>query len=77
MAMNKLTVAPNKLKVYYDPETDTLSLWNGRAACEGEEIGEGLTADYDDAGDVVGITLDGASKLFTPYIWERAAPKSI
>ena len=63
-----------KLKVCYDPETDTLSLRNGRPACQGEEIGEGLTADFDHAGEVVGITLDGDSKLLTPYIWERGAP---
>ena len=64
-----------KLAVYYDPETDTLSLWNGRPACEGGEVGEGLTADYDAEGEVVGITLDGASKLLTPYLWERTAPE--
>ena len=57
-----------KLKVFYDPETDTLSLWNGRPACEGEEVGEGLTVDLDGDGEVVGITLDGASKLLAPYI---------
>ena len=65
-----------KLKVFFDPETDTLSLWNGQPACEGEEIGEGLTADFDHAGEVVGITLDGASKLLTSYIWKRGAPKT-
>ena len=57
-----------KLKVFYDPETDTLSLWNGRPACEGEEVGEGLIADYDSDGEVVGITLDGALKLLGPYL---------
>ena len=57
-----------KLKVFYDPETDTLSLWNGRSACEGEEVGEGLTVDYDAEGEVVGITLDGAKKLLGPYL---------
>ena len=74
--MNQPTTESNRLKVFYDPETDTLSLWNGRPACEGEEIGEGLTADFDHAGEVVGITLDGASKLLTPYIWERGAPET-
>ena len=74
--MNQPTNGSNRLKVFYDPETDTLSLWNGRPACQGEEIGEGLTADFDHAGEVVGITLDGASKLLTPYIWERRAPKT-
>ena len=71
--MKKPTTESNRLKVFYDSETDTLSLWNGRPACEGSEVGEGLTADLDGDGEVVGITLDGASKLLTPYIWERAA----
>ena len=74
--MNQPTTESSRLKVFYDPETDTLSLWNGRPACEGEEIGEGLTADFDRAGEVVGITLDGASKLLKPHIWERVAPKN-
>ena len=65
-----------KLQVYYDPETDTLSLWNGRPANEGGEVGEGLIADYDAEGEVVGITLDGAAKLLAPYLWERATPNS-
>ena len=62
-----------QLQVYYDPETDTLSLWNGRPASEGGEVGEGLTADYDADGEVVGITLDGAAKLLMPYLRERIA----
>ena len=74
--MKESRAEPQKLKVFYDPETDTLSLWNGRPACEGEEVGEGLTADYDNDGGLVGITLDGAAKLLTPHIWERQAPKS-
>ena len=69
--MNKAKPESNRLKVFYDSETDTLSLWNGRPACEGSDVGEGLTADLDGDGEVVGITLDGASKLLTPYIWER------
>jgi uncharacterized protein YuzE len=63
-----------KLKIDYDPETDTLSLWNGRPACEGGEVGEGLTADFDADGEVVGITLDGAVKLLTPYLGDKTAP---
>ena len=73
--MQEPLIQSTKLKVFYDPETDTLSLWNGSPACEAGEVGEGLTADYDADGEVVGITLDGAAKLLTPYIWERAAPK--
>ena len=71
MTMQKSTIKSLQLKVFYDSETDTLSLWNGRPASEGSEVGEGLTADLDGDGEVVGITLDGASKLLSPYIWER------
>ncbi len=71
--MQKSTIKSLQLKVIYDSETDTLSLWNGRPACDGSEVGEGLTADLDGDGEVVGITLDGASKLLSPYIWERTA----
>ena len=67
--MQDSTIESLTLKVHYDPETDTLSLWNGRPACEGSEVGEGLTADFDADGDVVGVTLDGASRLLTPHIW--------
>ncbi len=71
--MKKPVTESNRLKIFYDSETDTLSLWNGHPACEGSEVGEGLTADLDGDGEVVGITLDGASKLLAPYIWERTA----
>ena len=67
-AVQEPAIGSLKLKVYYDPETDTLSLWNGRPASEGGDVGEGLTADYDAEGEVVGITLDGAAKLLTPYL---------
>ena len=73
--MQESTTRLLKLRVFYDPETDTLSLWNGLPACDGGEVGEGLTADYDADGDVVGITLDGAAKLLTPYLLERTPPK--
>ena len=73
--MEDSTTQSLKLKVFYNPETDTLSLWNRLPACEGGEVGEGLTADYDADGDVVGITLDGAAKLLTPYLLERTARK--
>ena len=73
--MQESTTQLLKLRVFYDPETDTLSLWNGLPACEGGEVGEGLTADYDADGDVVGITLDGAAKLLKLYLLERTARK--
>jgi uncharacterized protein YuzE len=48
------------LNVYYDRETDTLSLWNGRPASEGADVADNLTADFDAEGEVVGFTLEYA-----------------
>lgn len=52
-----------KLNVYYDSETDTLSLWNGKPAGEGADVAENLTADLDAEGEVVGFTLEHASEI--------------
>ena len=51
-----------KLNVYYDSETDTLSLWNGQPASEGADVAENLTADFDAEGEVVGFTLEHAAE---------------
>ena len=52
-----------KPKIYYDRETDTLSIWNGIPASEAEDLAEYLVADFDDGGKVVGFTLEHASEL--------------
>ncbi len=52
-----------KLNIYYDTETDTLSLWNGQPANEGADVAESLTADLNAEGEVVGFTLEHAAKL--------------
>ena len=52
-----------RLDVFYDPETDMLSLWNGVAAAEGADVAEGLIADFDGDGEVVGFTLEHAGEL--------------
>ncbi len=52
-----------KLNIYYDAETDTLSLWNGVPASEGEDVSEHLVADFNDDGDVVGFTLEHAGEV--------------
>ena len=50
-------------KIYYDRDTDTLSIWNGVPASEAEDVAENLVADFNDAGEVVGFTLEHASEL--------------
>ena len=52
-----------KLSVYYDSETDTLSLWNGQPASEGADVADNLIADFDAEGEVVGFTLEHAAEL--------------
>jgi uncharacterized protein YuzE len=51
------------MKLHYYPETDSLyiELRDGTAA-ETREIADGLNADFDGAGAVVGLDIDGASK---------------
>ena len=57
-----------KLEIYYDSETDTLSLWNGHPASEADDVAEHLVADFDGEGEVVGFTLEHAAKLLVPAI---------
>ena len=52
-----------KPKIYYDRETDILSIWNGIPASEADDVAEHLVADFDDAGEVVGFTMERASEL--------------
>ena len=52
-----------KLNIYYDSETDTLSLWNGQPANEGADVAENLTADFNAEGEVIGFTLEHAAEL--------------
>ncbi len=52
-----------KPKIHYDADTDTLSIWNGTPASEAEDVAEHLVADFNNAGEVVGFTLEHASEL--------------
>lgn len=57
------------LDIYYDAESDTLSLWNGTPAGYGEMVAKHLTAESNADGDVVGITLEHAAELLRPYMF--------
>ena len=52
-----------KPKIYYDRETDILSIWNGIPASEAENVAEHLIADFNEKGEVVGFTMERASEL--------------
>ena len=50
------------MKVSYHPETDSLYIdLSGTPGTDAREVAPGVVLDYDAAGRVVGIDLDGAS----------------
>ena len=63
-------VTLEKLDIYYDPETDTLDIGNGRAACFGEDVAENFTALTTEEGDVAFVVLSQASEVLFPYLYE-------
>lgn len=50
------------MKLHYYPETDSLYIELRREpASETREIAQGFNADFDEAGNLVGLDIDGAS----------------
>ena len=51
------------MKLHYYPETDSLYIdLASRPSADSREIAEGLVADFDADGNIVGIDIDNASK---------------
>ena len=51
------------MKLHYYPETDSLYIdLNGTPGSEAREIIEGIVVDFDEAGNVVGLDIEQASK---------------
>ncbi len=51
------------MKLHYYPETDSLYIeLNSRPSADSREIAEGLVADFDAKGNVVGLDIDHASE---------------
>ena len=51
------------MKLNYYPETDSLYIdLSEKTSLESREISEGIVLDYDEAGNLVGIDIDNASK---------------
>ncbi|MDE2822268.1 MAG: DUF2283 domain-containing protein [Chloroflexota bacterium] len=63
-----------KLEIYYDRETDTLSLWNGRPGNDGADVAENLTVDFDSEGEVSGFTLEHAGELLKQVLTSSPEP---
>lgn len=70
-SIQKILTLPD-LDIYYDVDSDTLSLWNGSAAGYGEMVARHLTVESNADGDVVGITLEHAAKLLRPYLFPES-----
>jgi uncharacterized protein YuzE len=52
------------MKLHYYPETDSLYIeLRAEPGSETREIAPGLNADFDSEGVIVGLDIDGASKL--------------
>ncbi len=50
------------MKLHYYPETDSLYIeLNGRPSADSREVVEGVVADFDANGDIVGLDIDHAS----------------
>ena len=51
------------MKLKYSPDTDSLYIdLSGKPTVDSREISEGVVLDYDEAGNIVGIDIDNASK---------------
>ncbi|MFZ5588891.1 MAG: DUF2283 domain-containing protein [Pseudomonadota bacterium] len=51
------------MKLNYYPETDSLYIdLSEKPSTESKEVSEGVVLDYDEAGNLVGIDIDNASK---------------
>lgn len=63
-------VVLEKLEIFYDSETDTLDIGNGRPACYGEDVAENLTAHTTEEGEVAFFVLSHASEVLLPHLFE-------
>ena len=53
-----------RVKLHYYPETDSLYIdFSERTSVDSEEVAPGVVLDFDEAGALVGIDIDHASKL--------------
>ena len=65
-----------KLDIFYDPESDTLDIGNGKPASEGYDVADRLSAHVDSEGDVVFFTLENAVEVLAPYLREHMNPRT-
>ncbi len=63
-----------KLRIDYDPKSDTLYLSNGLPASNGEDVAENITVFFTDDFDHHGVMIEHAAKLLVPIL--TASPQS-
>ena len=69
---DKYSISEEKeLQVKYDPETDTLTLWNGTPASNASSIARHLMVFFDEGNDPQVVTLEHASEFLGP-LFENA-----
>ena len=57
-----------ELEIYYDEETDTLSVWNGRPVFSSYEVQQNLLIEMDADRAPVGFTLEHALELLQGHL---------
>ena len=57
-----------KLDIFYDPESDTLDIGNGKPGSDGQPIADRITVFSDSNDEVVSITLENAAEVLAPYL---------
>lgn len=57
-----------KLKISYDPESDTLDIGNGQPGSDGQPVADRLTAFFNSDNEVVNITLENAAEVLAPHL---------
>ncbi len=66
------------MKLHYYPETDSLHIdLNSRPSADSREITEGLVADFDAEGNIVGIDIEHASQKLDLKTLETVAPPPV
>ena len=63
-----------KAEIEYIEDADSLSVWTGKPATEGEEIADGIIVDLDADGNVVGFTIEHATVLLYPLLAAVTSP---
>ena len=62
------------MKLHYYPETDSLYIeLNPRPGADARIVAEGVVADFDEAGNIVGLDIDHASEKLDLAILETVA----